>query len=391
VAARVGPLELEPMTDPWDRWLNEDTAASRGLLGEELERLLLQRLAETWRGLNGLYLSSRLKPPSIRLHDGERRWGAWHPDKRLITISRRQVLCYTWESVTETLKHEMAHQFVSEVLQAHDEPPHGRVFREVCETLRCSPAAADDGGVPLFRPRPAQGVSEGDARLAKIQKLLALADRNPDEHEARAAFARASELMRKYNVSTQRSQQTSEYVHSHLGPSSGRIAHHRYVIASLLQEFFFVQCIWVESYVVHTGVRGHRLEIMGTRSNVDMAEYIHDCLARSCDALWKAYKQEQAIKDRRAKRQYLDGLLSGFRRQLERSAIQSEARGLVWVGDAGLTRYSRRRHPHTTSSRLDGVAGTQFRDAGVAAGERLRLHRPLERGPARSRGHLLPG
>jgi hypothetical protein len=378
--------------DPWDRWIDDDEATmTEGPLSAQLERTLLLRLAEAWRDINYLYLGGRLKPPSIRLHHGERRWGAWHADTRLITISRRQVLCYTWESVVETLKHEMAHQYVWETLQAHDEPPHGRVFQEVCAKLRCSPAASDDGGIPLFRPRPAREVSDDDARLAKIQKLLALADRNPDEHEARAAFARASELMRKYNVTTQRSRQPSDYVYRHLGSSSGRIAHHRYVIASLLQEHYFVQCIWVDSYTVRTGVRGHRLEIMGTRSNVDMAEYVHDCLARSCETLWRAYKTDAGVTDRRAKRQYLDGLLTGFRRQLERSAIQSEAKGLVWAGDPGLTRYARRRYPRTTRSKLGGVDGSEARDAGVAAGERLRLHRPLERPPGSSRGRLLPG
>jgi len=373
--------------------LEEDEAAmaAHGPLSAQLEAGLLARLAATWASINETYLKRRLRPPSIQLHDGERRWGAWHPGRRLITISRRQALCYTWESVVETLKHEMAHQYVSEVLQAHDEPPHGRVFREVCETLRCSPAPADDGGVPLDRPRPSAEVDENDARLARIQKLLALADRNPDEHEARAAFARASQLMRKYNVHAVGTRAAQDYHHRHAGPTSGRVAHHRYVIASLLQEFFFVQCIWVESYLVRTGKRGHRLELLGTRSNVDMAEYVHDCLDRSCDTLWQAYKDREGITDRRAKRQYLDGLLSGFRRQLARSAQQSEQAGLVWVGDPGLTRWVRRRYPHVTTSRLDGVAPSRAREAGVAEGERLRLHDPLPRSPARDRGRLLPG
>ena len=379
--------------DTWDRWLDADESAiaEHGPLSEQLEVALIGRLAFSWAWINQQHLGGRLRSPQFKLHSGERRWGAWHPDTRLITIARRQVLCYTFESVVETLKHEMAHQYVHEVLRAYDEPPHGRVFREVCAKLGCSPAAADDGGVPLFRPRPPREVDADDARLAKIQKLLALADRNPDEHEARAAFARASQLMRKYNVSTLESQREPDYQHRHVGPASGRVAHHRYLIASLLQQFFFVQCIWVETYTARTGKRGHRLELMGTRSNVDMAEYVHDCLSRSCDTLWQAYKQREAVTDRRAKRQFLDGLLAGFRRQLERTTVEAEAAGLVWAGDPGLTRWVRRRYPKTTTSRLDGSAPSKARAAGVAEGERLRLRDPLTRSPARSRGNLLPG
>jgi hypothetical protein len=182
-----------------------------------------------------------------------------------------------------------------------------------------------------------------------------------------------------------------DYTYRHLEKSCGRIPHYRYGIAGILQEFFFVQCIWIDSYDVHRGVRGHLLEIMGTRANVDMAEYVHDCLLRQCDALWRAYKEEHEIKDRSAKRQYMDGLLAGFRRQLEGASRRSEERGLVWVGDPGLEAYASRRYPRTSTSRLDAVGCSAVRSHGVEAGERMRLHRPVECGRSTSRGRCLPG
>jgi len=195
--------------------------------------------------------------------------------------------------------------------------------------------------------------------------------------------------MLKYNLDV-RAARGPGYVHRTLGESSGRVAHHRYLIAALLQEFFFVQCIWVDSYVVHRGVRGHVLEVMGSAANVEMAEYVHDCLLRQCESLWRSFKADHAIKDRRAKRQYLDGLLSGFRRQLLESQARSAERGLVWVGDPGLDAFARRRYPRTTRSRLESADGSEIRERGVEAGRRLRLHQPVPQGPARSRGRLLP-
>lgn len=381
--------ELTP--DRWETHLEDDQAAmDRVALGEALEAKLVRRLASSWRDLNYLFLRDRLRPPSIALRGSERRWGAWDAGRRLLTVSRRQVLCYTWESVLETLKHEIAHQWVSEVLKRDDEAPHGPAFRDACALLACDPSATGDGGVPLFRPGGAGRAADvDDVRLTRVQKLLALADNNPDEHEARAAFARASELMLKYNLDTVEVRARRDYTHRFLGESSGRVPHHRYVIAGLLQEFFFVQCLWVPSYVARTGIAGHRLEVLGTRTNVDMAEYVHDCLIRQTDALWRAYKREHQITCRRAKREYIDGLLSGFRRQLNRSTRESEERGLVWVGDAELDAFFARRHPRTVRSRLNGVAASDARAAGVAAGERLRLHQPMA--AAASRGRLLPG
>jgi hypothetical protein len=375
-----------PDAEAWERHLEQDRSAAA--LSDELLRRCLRRLAEAWDDLNYRHLRSRLKPPSIQLHESERRWGACDSRRRLITISKRQVLAYTWESVLETLKHEMAHQFVSEALDGDDEPPHGRLFREACRMLQTDPSPRGDGGVSLLRPGGAGArASADDARLLKIQKLLALADNNPDEHEAKAAFARASELMLKYNLGA--TQARPDLVHRTLGESSGRVPHHHYLVASILQRHFFVQCIWVDSYTAQTGVRGHVLEVMGTRANVDMAEYVHACLLRQGEALWKAYKQERRITDRRAKREYLDGLLNGFRRQLEETSRRSQERGLIWVGDPQLDAYVRRRHPRTTTTRLSGVRPTGVRADGVAAGSELRLRRPLEE--AAGRGRRLPG
>lgn len=383
--------ELPPTDARWEAHLEDDGRHMRSIeLSTELHNKLLRRLAESWVDLNYRHLHSVLRAPSIQLHDGERRWGAWHADKRLITISRRQVLCYTWDSVMETLKHEMAHQLVSELMHRDAEPPHGLAFKEACRRLSCDPSAQGDGGVSLLRAGGAGRAADAqDARLGRIQKLLALADKNPDEHEARAAFARASELMLKYNLEPATA--PARYVHRHVGKLSGRIPHHHYVIAGILQEFFFVRCIWVDGYDVTRGARGHILELMGSPENVDMAEYVHDCLLRQCEALWLAFKQDRNVKDRAAKREYMDGLLTGFRKQLRATTVQSAERGLVWLGDAGLKRWARQRHPRTTLSRLDGVAASDVRREGVEAGERMRLHRPVGGGRGVERGLSLPG
>jgi Protein of unknown function (DUF2786)/SprT-like family len=382
--------------DEWQTSLPEDLATMEGLrFSDLLQQRCLRRLAQAWEDLNFRHLRCRLRSPSLQLHTSERRWGTWYPARRLITISRRQVLCYTWQSVVETLKHEMAHQYVSEVMHLDAlTQPHGPAFQQACRLLACDSAARGGGGVPLFRPGGAgASATADDTRLARIQKLLALADNNPDEHEARAAFARASDLMLKYNLDavSHGPPGPRDYTHRVLGQTSGRVAHHRYLVASLLQEFYFVQCIWVDSYAAHRGVAGHVLEVLGTRANVDMAEYVHDSLLRQSEALWLAYKREHQIKDRRAKRQYLDGLLNGFRRQLRRTQQQSAERGLVWVGDPALDEVVKARYPRTTRSSIGAADGSAARAAGVAAGERLRLHRPVTGGSTGGReGRLLP-
>ena len=69
-----------------------------------------------------------------------------------------------------------------------------------------------------------------------------------------------------------------------------------------------------------------------------------------------------------------------------------EKQGLVWVKDAELGDWFRRRHPHVRNVRYGGSPRTHAQartwDAGRAAGERLVLRRGIE-GAAVTRGRLL--
>jgi len=79
------------------------------------------------------------------------------------------------------LKHEMAHQFVHEVL-GEQEAPHGPAFRATCARLGIDQRA---GGLP----QPAQSADQRRL-LERVHKLLALAQ-SDNQHEAEAAAAAA--------------------------------------------------------------------------------------------------------------------------------------------------------------------------------------------------------
>ena len=49
-----------------------------------------------------------------------------------LRLATRLVHDEPWQVVIEVLRHEMAHQYVDEVLRIHDESAHGPAFRKVC-------------------------------------------------------------------------------------------------------------------------------------------------------------------------------------------------------------------------------------------------------------------
>ena len=142
------------------------------------ERALLNALVHSWNTLNGTLFRGALRPPVLTLVDG-RRLGFWQRDTRTLALGRGLVADASWPVVVEVLKHEMAHQYVDEVLGITDETPHGPAFRQVCERIGADPRAAG---------RPA--ADEEPAAIRKVRKLLALAqsaNRNEAEAAARAA------------------------------------------------------------------------------------------------------------------------------------------------------------------------------------------------------------
>src|SRR5438132_11892193 len=151
-------------------------------LGLALERALVRQLAETWSEINHNHFRNRLRRPVFTFTDSERRLGAWDSGARTLSISRRLVLDRPWAVVREVLKHEMAHQFVDEVLGVREQTAHGPAFEALCRQHGIDAAATGEPGPSTGLP-PAAGAGGGpDAAgapetgasvLRRIARLLA--------------------------------------------------------------------------------------------------------------------------------------------------------------------------------------------------------------------------
>jgi hypothetical protein len=72
--------------------------------------------------------------------------------------------------------------------------------------------------------------------------------------------------------------------------------------------------------------------------------------------------------------------MSGFAQKLKTQAREHKAEGLVWIPEANLTAYTRKRHPYV---RTVSHAGQRRSDAfaqGEQAGRNVLLHRGISRG-----------
>lgn len=342
-----------------------------GRLSVELEAAALRAVANAYADLNVTFFARKLRRPQLELTDSSARLGAWQRANRRLQISRRLLVSYGWGTLIEILKHEMAHQFVDEVLGVEQESAHGPSFRRVCEERGFDARAF---GMPADS-------EEGPGRapvLERIAKLLALAG-SPNEFEAQAAMSAAQRLMLKYNIDeAARPDRATSF--RHLGVATGRTTEAERILATILSEHFFVDAIWVPVWRPADGRRGSILEICGRTENLEMAEYVYAFMMQTAARLWETHKKEHGIRGNGARRAFRAGVMSGFRAKLAEQAEQHVTEGLVWVGDPEVERYFKCRHPHVRWTRHVSSRGSTAHRHGAEAGRRIVLHRGVSRG-----------
>ncbi len=357
----------------------------------DFENLILNELVKAWRGhaFKFGWMKAGLQPPQFRVFDNQDRWGQWTADKREMSFSRSLIHKRPWNEVIEVLKHEMAHQYVSEILHITDEPPHGVTFQNVCKNNQIDAA-----------PRGVPGANKIDAVnhiVEKVRHLLELA-KSDNENEARNAAETAHKMMLKYNIDLQEKNEQKGYTVRYLGEITGRIQKYTSQIAHLLSKFYFVEIIWIQTYDPRTKKKGHELEISGTEENVEAAEYIYDFLSRAAVESWKKKFDDPAFKLElhkefaqsfgmhngapqsvqgftvSARSNYLLGFIRGFESQLKQAEIQEQQAGLVLAKDIELENFYHTRHPHIRQlAKSNGFYNPNMRNKGYAEGAALQV------------------
>ncbi len=359
--------------------MSDLTSQESAAFDARLLALALRQVLSSYRETNAALFSGRLATPQLRFSEARQFWGAWRAGPRILELSLR-LLERPWGDLIEVLKHEMAHQYVDEVLgAAPGEGPHGPTFVRVCQERGIDPKTAGD---PSSRER-GDDQPHSAAVLKRIQHLLSLAQ-SENQHEAESAMRAAQRLMLKYNIESAVQDAQAGYAFRHLGQPTGRRMAWQRVLGNILSEFFFVEVIIVSVYRAQQAKRGSVLEACGSRANLEIAAYVHDFLERSALSLWQQrraeLKKSGRSPDAGERNSYLYGVMRGFADKLEVDRGRSESEGLIYLGDPGLREFLRRRHPYIRSVSGGGHLRRDAFSAGHQAGGRIVLHRGVRAG-----------
>ena len=387
-----GPVKNDPQDDPV-------TAKAR------LRRLWTEEL---YREYDNLLFQFRLKlaPPLIIVADLAGVWGRWHAVTRAITINAALIERYSWDVVLEVLKHEVAHQIVSEVMGG--DHTHGDAFKRAAAKLGLSEWATRAAGdlpdeIPNWKDRALS--ADEEKLLRRAEKLLALAT-STNEHEALLAMRHVRVLYERHNLERLDARRAARMVHLLIGRGKKRMDAAEQMIGSILVEHFFVKVIFSDTYDARTGERHKVLEVMGAEENVLMAEYVHHFLYRETTALWAAFKRTHG-KSEAAKASYMRGVLAGFRDKLARdrktgfsgetppttpdAPLAQSRDALVALGAKELDQFVATRHPRLVSRSVgrSNFDRSSFA-AGQVAGEKLNLRKAVSENQG-NRGRFLTG
>jgi len=250
--------------------------------------------------------------------DLNKKWGEWIPATRTIRLSARLFFTQPYETIITVLKHEMAHQIVSEVYNA-DQPGvvHGKVFENACGMLGIKAATTLSADQWMSSPNL-------DPVVAKIEKIMTKANcSSATEEEAQAFLQKAQELMVKYNVDKgSRQLQERQFIRRPVGQMYKKLPSYFFDICALLGTHYFVQYLKNHVPIVYkdtgepSGKYLYYIELFGEKENIEIAAYIFDVLFRQGEQLWEIFKWQMKqqcipIRGNFTKGSYLRGVFAG--------------------------------------------------------------------------------
>lgn len=358
---------------------------------DEVSRLWVAQLYKEHQEISWYHRVS-LKPVVIQITEMNSRWGQWDPFFRTITLSARLIREHSWDVVLEILKHEMAHQYVTECLKVVGDTAHGDAFKQACRALGVSSWAARASGyipetIPTLRERV---LSRDDARLLeRVEKLLSLAQ-SSNEHESLLAMERVREIYAKHNLEKIKHSIFDDSMDSlFLTKKKKKTEPTEAKILSILNDHFRVKVIHTHLYDARTCQRYKAAEILGRRENILMAEFVYHFLSQQCDTLWLMHKRLTRCQGT-LRRSYQLGVLSGFDEKLSKSEAVDErvaanaglnhleVKALQKIEKSQIADFVELRYPRLSKKSWGGArvdSGTFA--SGQSAGRSLNLNRPI--------------
>ncbi len=202
--------------------------------------------------------------------------------------------------IKNILRHELAH-FYLQITHKNAKQSHGPEFRDIFRKFSWSENFSKASIQISFNEEKNEKV------LSKIEKLLALAD-SSNQHESELASRKAKELLAKYNIDPNLRESDDTYV--------ARVLEFKRR-TPLVDGIYDVMSEYFVYPIINQGPGGGYLEVIGSKTNVTIADYVAHFLTHSINNIWTIAKKNNNIKGIVAKNSFYHSFFKELRTKLE--------------------------------------------------------------------------
>lgn len=238
-----------------------------------------------------------LSRPIIAVTKGRHTLGSWHSGTQTIAVSRDLITTRPWHLVIEVLKHEMAHQYVSEIL-CRDGGGHGMPFAQACGILGVHPAFRKPSADIDHCLDAHKGRLPDTARrmLEKVRKLTALGQ-SPNAEEARSALRKARAILKKHHLDTALADTARPHIRYRvICHKKKQVSRLQQGILGLLRTWYLVDVVITPTYDPFDDTEYKAAVLIGRPENLEAALYVYHFLFDTAGRLWQAHRQTHATR-----------------------------------------------------------------------------------------------
>lgn len=229
--------------------------------------------------------------------------------------------------------------------------------------------------------------------VAKVQKLLALANANANENEMKAAVSAANKLMQEHRITEAmleaQGEKTDDPMVSVVVHTGGRRTEWRERLLGALCRSY--QCVWFYSTGRDLANKGHtKYTCVGRKSDVATVEYFLTYLGREVERLSSWHSKGKGVGYARS---WMSGCASGIAAQFDDERAKERAERSNDIGQsAALVSLDKRTddaqaHMAKTHGRMadgtvifGGTADSEARGAGYRTGRKVSIVRGIDAG-----------
>lgn len=312
-----------------------------------------------------------LYPIHVVTFESDTKLGFFDPETYQIGINKNLIYETKAKTLKDILRHEIAH-YLCFLEYKEDGLNHGENFKKTCEKYGFNSEVSKASMNPSLEYQKLEGDLEAEKIYQKIKNLLKLAS-SSNPHEASLATLKANQLLLKYNLShADYFEQDSALFYVH------RILSQKKKSAKLSAIYDIIKHFMVRPVLRYTK-NEVCLEITGTKTNIDLSDYVATFLDREFEVLWKKEQiNSPHLKGLKNKNAFFYGIAKGYDEKMQniKHEIGPDTRALV-VLEKKLDEKVKLFYRRLASSSSQNINRGEAFNLGNKAGKNLNINKAI--------------